>query len=59
VELKVNGREIPAVAPDKVRVFRWEGVTLQKGENQIEATGTAGGKTVSDHCTWVLQANSN
>ena len=59
VQLKVNGREIPAVQPDKVHVFRWENVTLQPGDNQIEATGTAGGKTVSDHCTWVLQAASN
>ena len=59
VQLKVNGLEIPAVQPDKVHVFRWENVTLQPGDNQIEATGTAGGKTVSDHCTWVLQAASN
>jgi len=56
VQLKVNGREIPAVQPDKVHVFRWENVTLQPGDNQIEAIGTTGSKTVSDHCTWVLQA---
>jgi beta-galactosidase len=59
VQLKVNGREIPAVQPDKVHVFRWENVTLQPGDNQIDATGTAGSKMVSDHCTWVLQAASN
>ena len=56
VQLKVNGLEIPAVQPDKVHVFRWENVTLQPGDNQIEAIGTTGSKTVSDHCTWVLQA---
>ena len=59
VQLKVNGREIPAVQPDKVHVFRWENVTLQPGDNQIEAIGTTRGKTLSDHCTWVLQAAPN
>ena len=55
VELKVNGRVIPAVAPDQVHVFRWENVALQAGDNQIEATAAANGQTVQDHCTWVLQ----
>jgi beta-galactosidase len=59
VQLKVNGLEIPAVQPDKVHVFRWENVTLQPGDNQIEAIGTTRGKTLSDHCTWVLQAAPN
>jgi beta-galactosidase len=55
VELKVNGRTMPKIQPDKVHVFRWADAALQLGENQIEATGTANGKAVDDHCTWVLQ----
>jgi beta-galactosidase len=55
VELKVNGKVLPAVTPDKVHVFRWEDVPLQMGDNQIEALGTAGDKAASDQCTWVLQ----
>lgn len=55
VQLKVNGKELPAVQGDKVHVFRWENVTLQKGDNQIEATASGGGKTLSDHCAWMLK----
>jgi beta-galactosidase len=58
VQLKVNSRETAAVQSDQVHVFRWENVPLQIGTNQIEATATAGGKTVSDHCTWVRSAIS-
>jgi beta-galactosidase len=58
VQLKVNGRPLAAVQPDKVHVFRWQNVTLQPGENLIETSGaTAGGKTISDHCTWVLKTD--
>ena len=56
VQLKVNGRELAAAQPDRVHVFRWEQVALQAGDNQIEATGTVNGRTVSDRCTWVLTA---
>jgi beta-galactosidase len=55
VELKVNGKSLDPVQPDKIHVFRWENVTLQIGDNQIEATGTINGKTVQDQCVWVLQ----
>ena len=56
VQLKVNGKALDEVQPDKVHVFRWENVALQMGDNQIEATGTADGKTVQDQCAWTLQA---
>jgi len=59
VQLKVNGRELASVAPDTLHVFRWENVNLQNGENQIEAVATGNGKSVSDHCTWILHAASN
>jgi beta-galactosidase len=59
VQLKVNGRALPPVQPDAVHVFRWEQVALQPGDNQIEATGAADGRTVSDHCTWVLTPAAN
>jgi beta-galactosidase len=55
VELKINGKTIQTVQPNNVHVFHWENVTLKPGENQVEATGTSDGKTVNDHCTWVLQ----
>ncbi len=55
VELKVNGKALPAVQGDRVRVFRWENVKLNVGENQIEATGTGDGETVADQCKWVVQ----
>jgi hypothetical protein len=42
--------------PDKVHVFRWENVPLEPGENQIDATATTNGRTVTDHCTWNLTA---
>ena len=59
VQLTVNGHELAAVQPDAVHVFRWENVPLQTGDNQIEAAGTANGKTVEDHCVWVLQSAPN
>ena len=56
VQLTVNGRSLPAMQPDKVHVFRWENVPLEPGENQIDATATTNGRTVTDHCTWNLTA---
>jgi beta-galactosidase len=58
VQLKVNGQSMSDVQPDKVHVFRWQNVALKMGENQIEATGMSGCKTVEDQCAWVLQAAS-
>ena len=54
VELFVNGKSLGTADPDKVRVFRWENVTLQSGPNQIKAVGTSGGGNVSDMCQWIL-----
>jgi beta-galactosidase len=55
VDLNVNGKPLPAVQGDKVHVFRWENVKLQPGDNQIQATATANGKTVQDKCAWTLR----
>ncbi len=56
VKLTVNGKPLDPVQKDKVNVFRWQNVALQPGTNQVDATGQADGRTVSDHCDWVLEA---
>lgn len=51
VELIVNGRSYGKRTPDEVCVVRWSDVTLQPGENRIEArTGKR-----ADACRWVLR----
>ena len=56
VKLTVNGKPLGQAQKDKVNVSRWQNVTLQPGDNRVEATGQADGKTVSDRCDWVLEA---
>ena len=55
VELKVNAKSLGNAEKNKVNVFSWENVSLQPGKNLIEAVGTTNGKTVADHCEWVLE----
>ena len=57
VSLTVNGKPLGQAHKDKVNVFRWQNVALQPGNNQVEATGQADGKTLSDRCDWVLDAS--
>lgn len=54
VELMVNGRSMGRVAPDAVKVARWPSVTLQSGENRIEAVGRSEGPEVHDECVWTV-----
>jgi beta-galactosidase len=36
-------------------VFVWEGVTLQPGENQVEARAAKDGTNLLDRCAWNLK----
>ncbi len=54
VTLKVNGKSLPAVSPNKTNIFRWPSVTLQPGKNSIEATARTGSDAVHDTCSWNL-----
>jgi beta-galactosidase len=55
VELKVNGKSIGSKSSAD-RVFVWDNVPLSAGANQVEATGTRDGKTITDTCTIVQSA---
>jgi beta-galactosidase len=54
VELTINGKALPSVSPDKVRVFRWPNVTLQPGKNEVKATATTSQEEVTDSCEWTV-----
>jgi len=54
VTLKVNGVVIGTLKPSAIHVFNWTGVHLATGVNTIQVTGTRGGKTYTDSCTWTL-----
>jgi beta-galactosidase len=57
VELSVNGQSLGKHAGDN-HVFRWPGVSLRPGENQVRATAVAAGQSLSDECVWTLVAKS-
>jgi beta-galactosidase len=52
IELKVNGVSQGSVKPDSLQIAKWSDVELKMGENKIEITGSRGGKSVADSCTW-------
>ncbi|MBA3960407.1 MAG: glycoside hydrolase family 2 protein [Chthoniobacterales bacterium] len=54
VELRVNGKAMPAVTPDSTHIYKWEDITLQPGPNTIEATASNAGQNMSDKCNWNL-----
>lgn len=55
VTLSVNGQKIVSTHPDAIGVCRFRDVTLLPGRNLIEVTGTEGGTTVRDSCSWILE----
>ena len=57
VELSVNGKPLPPVSPDKVRVFRWSNVTLQTGANNVVAKARSAQGFLTDSCQWVVDPN--
>lgn len=58
VELTVNGRALPPVSPDNVKVFRWPNVTLQPGRNEVRATSSSSHGEITDSCEWVLNTSA-
>jgi len=54
VSLLVNGKEITGKQGVNKRHWIFEGITLQKGANKIQAKGTANGKALSDEMEWEL-----
>ena len=56
VALTVNGQSLAArtATPADSHTFVWENVSLQDGENVVEARGDRGSTTLSDRCTWTL-----
>ncbi|GAA4802188.1 glycoside hydrolase family 2 TIM barrel-domain containing protein [Olivibacter ginsenosidimutans] len=54
VTLTVNGQEVVGKQGVNKRHWVFEGITLQKGVNKIQAKGTTKGKTLSDEMEWEL-----
>lgn len=54
VALRLNGILLPAVKADG-GVFRWRNVTLQAGENRVEARGQRGDQIVRDEVRWLTE----
>jgi len=54
VELSVNGKSLGSATGSEVKVFLFDKVQLQPGENKLIATGTRDGKTYTDSCTIVF-----
>lgn len=55
VQLRVNGRSLGTVRPDRVKICRWPDVKLTPGANHIQVVGRRGGTEVRDQCEWVLE----
>jgi beta-galactosidase len=53
VELRVNGQSMGSQTSTSC-IFKWPDITLQKGQNTIEAIATRGDKTYRDGCEWQL-----
>lgn len=54
VALRVNGRDLGEKAGD-LRVFLWDRIELQPGENRIEVRAVIGGRQLTDACVWTLR----
>ncbi|WP_243652720.1 glycoside hydrolase family 2 TIM barrel-domain containing protein [Novosphingobium sp. PhB165] len=53
-QLSLNGRSL-GEARCEVGICRWPEVTLDPGENRLEATGMRDGKRISDAITWTFE----
>jgi beta-galactosidase len=54
VELKANGVSL-GTARSEDHIFLWKEVSLQPGENSIEAIAHKGGQSFTDSCAWTYQ----
>lgn len=53
VTLKVNGKVVGKMIPDKIQLCHWKNIKLMKGKNKIEVIGkTNNAQTVQDSCDW-------
>jgi beta-galactosidase len=52
VTLYVNGKKIGVQKPNDLKIVQWNGVTLEKGNNIIEAKALVNGKELTDKCEW-------
>jgi len=57
VELIVNGQSQGRMQPDEVKIARWAKVTLQPGQNHLEAVAQGTTGKLSDSCDWLLETN--
>jgi len=57
VELRLNGVSQGEHSGGTNGVFLWPNVTLQPGENKVEARAERAGQSLSDECTWTLKAD--
>jgi beta-galactosidase len=58
VELSLNGKSLGTTPGSDIKVFIWDKVQLQPGENKLVATGMRDGKTYIDACTIVYDVNA-
>lgn len=56
VELKINGISKGIKNATGDRIFKWTGMTLTGGNNDIQAIGTKSGIQYSDLCSWTYTA---
>lgn len=54
ITLKVNGKIVGKMQPDKLKICVFKNVQLNPGENKIEVTAKEGKKTLTDTCCWML-----
>jgi beta-galactosidase len=55
VELRLNGVSQGARGDSTNGVFLWPNVTLQPGENKVEARAERAGQSLHDECVWTLK----
>lgn len=58
VELIVNDTSRGTVTPDRIKVCKWEKVTLKPGSNKIKVTASTSQGSVTDTCTWILDPSN-
>lgn len=54
VTLKVNGKVIGKMQPDKLNICVFKGVQLSKGKNMIEVSAKDGKRVLTNDCCWML-----
>lgn len=55
VEVLLNGTSLGTNSSGTNCVFLWRNVTLQPGENKVEARADADGAALTDSCVWTLK----